>query len=267
MEANIQTFRHSPGKLILMFLGGLFFGVFAFSVGQIDYFLIGITGIVLVVALFYATSSVKISSDEIMTTRLLGSKSLRWSDIARVSMWGQAIKLHSYDDLVLSIDPQLDGYKDILDIVFSKRPDLLDRSENNEMSRSWLAGIVTLGFGLSLIAIPVFLFFVDGEVDGIFFLFLFVIGVAVIAVWFLSPKSITLESRNLMLGFFFKEEPYSADDINSISLEKRRTRNGYVYFAQINLASGKKIKLPAFKQGAALTYQILKRWHKKAVSN
>lgn len=268
MEANEKTFRHSPGKVALMFFGGLFLGFFAFSTGQADYFLLGFTGIVLAIALFYATSSVKISNEEITTDRLFVSKSLRWSELARASTRGQALQLHNQDeDLTLSIDSQLDGYMEILDMIFNRRPDLLDKSDDHVMSISGLVSIFTLGFGLFLIAIPVFLFFVTAEVDSIFFLFFFAIGMIIIVVWLLSPKSLTLESKNLIVGYLFNEVSHSADDINSISLEKRSTKNGYVYFAQINLTSGKKIKLPAFKQGAPLTYQILKRWHKKAVSN
>jgi len=268
METNIQTFRHSFGKVALMFLGVLFLGFFAFSTGQTDYFLISITAIGLVVGLFYATSSVKISNDEITTTRLLGSKSLRWSELGRTSTRGQALRLHNQDeDLILSIDSQLDGYVEILDIIFNRRPDLLDKSDDNAMSISGLVSIFTLGLGLFMIAIPVFLFFVIEEVDSIFSLFFFAVGMIVIVVWLLSPKSLALESKNLIIGYFFKEVSHSADDINSISLEKRNTKNGYIYFAQINLTSGRKIKLPTFKQGAPLTYQILKRWHKKAISS
>lgn len=149
METNVHTFRHSSGKLILLFFGVLLLGFFAFSFGQRDYFLYGITGFAFFIALFYATSSVKISSEEITTNRLLGSKSLRWSEIARVSVFGQAVKLHNYDeDLVLSIDSQLDGYADILDIIFSKRSDLLDKNEDTVLTSSWLGTSAALGFGV-----------------------------------------------------------------------------------------------------------------------
>ncbi len=267
MEANEKTFRHSFGKLALMFLGVLFLGFLAFSIDQTDYFLFAITGIVLIAALFYATSSVKISNEEITTTRLLGSKSLRWPEIARVSMRGQALRLHNYDeDVILSIDSQLDGYKEILDVVFGKRPDLFDDRENTGMSSSWLVNIFIVGLGLLIIAVSVFLFFASEEFEKVFSLIFFALGIFVLVNWFLSPKSLALESKNLIIGYLFKEVSHSADDINSISLERRSTRNGYIYFVQINLKSGKKIKPPSFKQGSALTYQILKRWHEKATS-
>lgn len=267
METGEKIFRHSLVKLVVMFFGALFFGFLAFVI-QIDYFLLGIAGIALMIALFYATSRVKVSNDEITTNRLLGSKSLRWSEIARVSTFGQAVRLHNYDDdLVLTLDSQLDGYADMLDIVFSKRPDLLDREDSTVMTISWLGAVSTLGIGVLIIIMGIVQFLETQDFEKIFSLIFLAIGLSFIVRWFLSPNRLTLEDKNLTLGYWFVESSYSARDIDHISLEKQRSRNGYVYIAQINLTSGMKIKLPAFKQGAHLTYQILKRWHKRAVSN
>lgn len=264
MDANTRTFRHSLGKVALLFVSVLFLGLMAFLV-KIDYFLLGIAGIVLIIALFYSTSSVKISDEEITTNRLLGSKSLRWAEIARVSTRGQALRLHNYDDdLILSLDPQLEGYAQILDAIFRKRSDLFDNKENSVMSSSGLWSFVALSSGLLIMAIAGLVFFATEESDKVFSLIPFIVGVAVIVTWFLAPKSLTFESKDLMIGYLFKEVSYSAGDIASISLEKQSTRNGYVYFVRINLKSGKKIKLPTFKQGVPLTYQILKRWYEKA---
>jgi hypothetical protein len=233
----------------------------------VDYFLILLTGCIFIVALLYALSSVKISNDGITTTRWFGSKSLRWTEIARVSSFGQAVRLHNYDDdLILTLDSQLDGYADIVDIVFSKRPDLLDKNDDRVMSISWLGSIPTLGAGLFYTVISASWFFTyQGEFEKFFSLLFFIIGIYFVVRWFLLPKNLTLENENLIVGYWFKETIYSARDIDYISLEKQKTRNGYVYRVQITLTSVKKIKLPTFKQGTFLTYQILKRWHKKAV--
>jgi hypothetical protein len=227
MEAHIQTFRHSFGKVALMVLGGGFIGLLAFTAGQLDYFLLAIAGILPVVALFYATSSVKISEAEITTTRLLGSKSLRWSEIARISTLSQSLRLHNYDDdLVLFLDSQLDGYPDILNIVFSKRPDLLDRNDDRVMSMSWLAVISSLSAGLLIIAIAVFQFLATEDVGKIFSLVFLVAGLSIVVKWFLSPKRITLDNKDLIVGYWFKEVSCSAREISFVSLEKQRTRNG-----------------------------------------
>ena len=74
MESDEQIFRHSLGKLGLMALGVLFLGYAAFVIGRIDYFLVTLVGIAFIVLLLYATSSVRISSEAITTSRLFGSK-------------------------------------------------------------------------------------------------------------------------------------------------------------------------------------------------
>jgi hypothetical protein len=268
MESKERIFRHSFGKLALMYFGLLILGFLAYSIEPKDYFLLSLVGIGLIIALFYSTSKVKVSDQEVITSRLLGSKSLRWSEIERVSMRGQSLKLHNRDeDVILSLDSQLEEYAEILNIIFSKRPDLFDEGENTVMSSSWLANLLILGFGLILISISVLLFLVSEEFDKFFSVIFFVLGVYVIVSWFLSPKSAALEDKSLLLIYFFKEVSYSDEDIDFISLEKRKTRNGYIYFVQINLKSGKKIKLPGFKQGTVITYQVLKKWHEKAISN
>ncbi len=269
MEANEKTFRHASDKLVLMFLGVLFLGFLAFSSGQINYLCFSMAGIVLVIALSYATSSMKISTDEITTTRLLGSKSLRWSEIARISIHGQTLRLHSRDeDVILSLDSQLDDYNEVLDIIFSGRPDLLDDNENNVMSSSWLRNTVVLGSGLFIIAISIILFFVFEGFDKIFSLPLLALGAYILGSWFSSPRSLTLESKNLIVGYLFKEVSYSVDNISSVSYRRKsKGKSGYINFVQINLRSGDNIQFSLFKHGNAFAYQILKRWHKKAVSN
>ena len=270
IEPTEKTFRHSFGKLAWMFLGALFFGFIVYSSGDLDYFMLGIIGILLFVAIFNATSSVKISSNEIITGRLLGSKSLRWSDIARVSMRGQSLRLHNRDeDVTLSLDSQLDGYPEILDIVFNKRPDLFEVGENNIMTRSLLGSIFFLGFGLLLLLASIFLFFTLDEAGIIFGLVLALFGLILIGSWLLGAQRLELESQTMTIVYLYKKVSYTTSDISSITLKKQRTRNGYVYFVQADLQSGKKLRIPSFKQGSTLTYQILKRWHSKSkgVSN
>ena len=267
MKSDERIFRHSLGKLVLMSLGVLVLGYTVYVIGTADYFLIALAGIAFVIVLFYATSSVGISSEGITTKRLFGSKSLRWPEIGRVSMRGQVLRLHNHDeDMILSIDSQLEDYKEILDIIFSKRPDLLDESNNTVISASWLSHFLTLGFGLFIAIGSVWLFSIFEESSRMYALLFLGLGLFIMGSWFLSPKRIALEDKTLLLIYLFREVSYTAEEIGSISLEKIRTRNGYIYFVQVNLASGKKIKLPTFEQGASLTHQILKKWHEKAVS-
>ena len=268
METNEQTFRHSSDKLLFMLMGGAFLVFLGFSGGEINYCCFSTAGIVLAIFLVFVTSSIKISTDEITTTRLLGSKSLRWSEIARISIHGETLRLHSRDeDVTLSLDSQMDNYKEILDIIFSQRPDLLDVSENDALSSSWLRNTVVLGSGLFIIVISIVLFFVFKGFDKIFSLPLLVLGGYILASWFSAPRRLTLDSKKLIVGYLSKEEMYAADDISSIAyMSKRKSKSGYINFVQINLRAGDHIQVSVFEHGNAFAYQILKRWHKKAAS-
>lgn len=268
METTKRIFRHSFGKLAMMFLGVLMLGYAAFFIEDVNYFLLVMTGLACTIVLFYAMSSVRISDADITTTRLLGTKSLSWLDISHVSMRGQALRLHSRDDdVVLSIDSQLDGYTEILDTIFSKRPDLFDVIDNEVMSRGLLSSIAMVGVSLAIMGSSVFIYFIAGELRELGVIstaIFFVIGVSVLGSWFFAPQSILLEDRSMVVLYLFKEVTYSVDDIKSITLERRKTRNGYIYFVQVSLKTGKSLKPSGFKLGSALMYQILKRWHEKA---
>jgi hypothetical protein len=270
MASEERVFRHSPGKLALMSLGVVGFVFIAYFLRDESYSFIVVVIFVasLFVFLAYITSRVKISDEEIIVNGLLGSKSLKWSQIGHVSTRRQSLRLHDRDEnVILSLDPQLEGYIEILDLIFSKRPDLFDLSEDNVLSRTTINHVVVIGFSLMLILFAALFYIVqDQDMAWIFALVFLGLGLYVILAWFLSPQSITLENQTLFVKYLFKETTYKVTDINAITLEKRRTKEGYIYFVQLNLKIGKPVRLSGFKQGSALTYQILKRWHEKANS-
>jgi len=271
METKERVFRHSIGKLVLMSLGEVLFIFLAYFLRTAPYFFVVVVVflISLLVFLRYVTSRVKVSDEEITTNGLLGSKSLKWSEIEHVSTRGQSLRLHDRDEsMTLTLDSQLDGYIEILDMVFKRRPDLFNLGESNVFSRGIGNHILVIGFGLMVIFISG-LSFIEQDHQDINWLFapIFLgLGLSIIVLSFLSPQKVVLENQTLSVKYLFKETSYKVSDINSITLEKRRTRDGYVYFVQVGLKTGKSLKLSGFKQGSALTYQILKRWHEKAVS-
>jgi len=262
-----KTYRHSFVKLAMMFLGIVFFIFIIYSSGERDYFLLGMAGIALIVGIVYATNSVRISQEEISTSTLLGTKSLRWSDIARVSTRGQSIRLHNRDeDMALTIDSQLGDYIEILDIIFNKRPELFDLNDGNELSRSLLSNLFVITLGLLIMSLTFFFLFVVINVELIIKLIPLGIGMLFIISWLLSAQRLILDGNSIKIVYFYKKITYIIDEIDSITLEKRRTRNGTIYYVQARLKTGKRVNLPTFQQGSALTYQILKRWYSKGVS-
>jgi hypothetical protein len=266
MVINERIFRHSFGKLALMYLPLILFGVIFIASDDKDYFFVFAIVVGLFFAVIYSTSSVQVNNDGITASKMFITKSLRWIELDRVSTRGQTLRLHNRDeDVTLSLDSQLEGYSEILDMIFSKRPDLFDVGEDDIMRRGLIASIFTIGFGLVMIGLSVFLFFEMPVSESFLALIFTVLGLSVIVSWCLAPQSIVLEDKALFVLYFFKEKSYSINDIASVSLEKTRTRNGYIYFVQLNLKIGKPVKLPGFSKGSILTCQILKRWHGKAL--
>jgi len=264
IQTNEQIFRHSFTKLVWIYLGLLLFGILVFLTGLKDYISIMGVVILLIIALFYSTSSVKISDEEIVTHGLLGSKSLKWSEINRASVRGQSLRLHNYDgDITLSIDSQLEGYIDILNIIFKKLPNLLDAGENNFLSKSILTNIISVALSLLLVSIAI-LFLVYQGSDWFISILFVGLGIYILISWLLSPQGVALEGSSLSVVYLFKKVSHRADEISAIALEKRRTRNGYFYFVRLNLKTGKPVKLSM--QGAILAYETLKRWHEKTIS-
>ena len=267
MESTEKTFRHSWFKILWTFLSGALFAFILYVDNELNLLLLGIVGVLFVLGIAFAFSTVKISMDGITTTSLLGAKSLMWSEIARVSTRGQSIRLHNRDeDMALTIDSQLGGYVEILDLIFNKRPDLFDLQGDTEMSRSVLGSLALIGIGAIIMGVAVLLLFVVDTLEPVPVLIMFGIGALFVGIWLFGAQKLQLDSNSMTIVYLYKKTTYTIDEINAISLEKRRTRNGYIYFVQAQLKNGKKVNLPTFKQGSALSCQILKRWHAKGIS-
>ncbi|MBK9206779.1 MAG: hypothetical protein IPL71_00110 [Anaerolineales bacterium] len=100
-----------------------------------------------------ATAQTIISEDEISTKTLLGTKSLRWSEVSRVSGRGYAIKLHNFDgDVTVAPATQLPGYDEVVNWIGMKRPDLFSPLEYAEMKKNWAGTIIFSMVGLFLLA-------------------------------------------------------------------------------------------------------------------
>lgn len=263
MGANEKVFRHSPWIRAYTFVFAIVLGYGAFLTGMI--FLYLVTAYLLFLSLHFAKSSVRVSDQGIITTGLWGTKRMAWSEIGRVTMSSPSIELHHRDEnLTMPINGDVKGYTEILEILFIKRPDLTDSQENNLPTHFEFANKFQLGMGIGilLVALSVFSFFIlDGYPRIIVSSLAFLFGIGVIASWLVSPQSITLEGSRMLVRYYRREESYSVEDIRSVSLEKQVARYGYLYFVQILLKTGKKLKLtdPELNR----MYLSIKRWHER----
>jgi hypothetical protein len=212
---------------------------------------------------FNATSQTIVSDDEISTKNLLGTKSLRWNEISRVSGRGYAIKLHNSDgDITVAPNPQLPGYEDVVERIGMKHPNLFDPQEYGEMSKSWtgvitlpLVGILFIGFGL----------FIFTQADNIFFplLMLSVIGIVFIGTPLTSPQAVTIQGDSITIGYLFRQKTLLAKEITSIDLRYTQTRNGKNYFVVVTPVSGGAIRLSGLRPNLPVTFLVLRNWHGK----
>ena len=263
-----RTYRQSPfqiGLVILVFV--ILGGFFLTTMGRTDYFilfpLIGIFGIAFLAVLYSMTKKTVLSDDEIFTQTILGAKSLRWSEISRVSGRGYAIKLHNFDgDVTVAPNPQLPGYEEVVDWIGIKRPDLFNPLEYGEMTKGW-AGMMSLPvIGLLVIGMG---FFILTQANDTFvpFVILIIIGVVVVGSIFTTPQSLMIDGNSLLIKYLLNPKTLLANEIQSVELKHQSTRNGKVYFILLNLISKKSVRISGINPNLPVVYLVLKNWHKK----
>jgi hypothetical protein len=272
-----RTYRQSPFQIGLVILVFVMLGGFLLlnTMGQTDYLILillaGIFGIVFLSVIYSMTKKIIVSDDEISTQTILGAKSLRWSEISRVSGRGYAIKLHNFDgDVTVAPSPQLPGYEEVVDWIGTKRPDLFNPLEYSEMKRSMpaLALLVALMIVLIGVAVAAFglLYFSKPETSVNLFmplLFIVIIFIVFFVTTLSTPQSVTLDGKSLCLKYLLGERTLLADEISSIELRFTQTRNGKNYFVALNLINKKVIRISGLNPNLPVVYLVLKNWQKK----
>jgi hypothetical protein len=255
--------------LFLFLLGGV---CFALGIGLQSFWFtvpfILLLGGLFVFTVFAYTAKTIISEEEITTQTLLGSKTLRWTEIARVSGRGYGIKLHNFDDDV-TVAPmyRLPGYEEVIEWIGRKRPDLFGAQEFSEMKRGYLQ---LFGSLIAIVAVfgmaGAFLLATDPgaltSTDTIVpLIFLVIIIFSVAGSLFFTPQSIAIEGGMLRLRYLLNEKTMLANEIVSIHYTYTQTRNGKRYFIAVNRVDRKTIRISGLSIGLPIAYLVLKNWH------
>ena len=269
-----RVYKHSPFQfvvLILMFgfiLVAMFFNM---DLGDGSMLIpVAILLLVVIISITSLTQKTIISEDEISSQSLLGTKTLRWSEINRVSGRGYSIKLHNLDgDITVVPSPNLPGYEEVVESIGNKRPDLFNPREYDELksgSFPLLAGLIFtvlfvgmfVGFGLLLYNSP------DAAPVMIAPLIIFLVIIAVfVGMMFFRPRSLVLDGRSMSIKYFLSEKTLLADEIQSVQLTFQRSRNGKIYFVLLHLVNRKSIRLSGLNPNLPVVYLVLKNWHKQ----
>ncbi|MBI5964307.1 MAG: hypothetical protein HY863_12585 [Chloroflexi bacterium] len=270
-----KVYQHKPFQLILLIILFIFLTVFSFfniEAGE-AYILIpfGVfLGIMFFFSLYSMTVKTIISDTEISTYSILGTKSLSWGEISRVSGKGSAIKLHNMDgDITVAPSPQLPGYDEVIEWIGAKRPDLFDHLAYSEMKKGWFilfpAVLIVVIFIAGLLGSGL-MFFNSSETPLTVIMpliFITVIALAFFGAILSSPQSVTLDGKSMLVKYFFSEKTLLVDEIASVELRFTQTRNGKNYFVQLNLTHKKSLRISGMNIGLPIAYLVLKNWQKK----
>ena len=269
-----RVYKHSPFQfvvLILMFgfiLVAMFFNM---DLGDGSMLIpVAILLLVVIISITSLTQKTIISEDEISSQSLLGTKTLRWSEINRVSGRGYSIKLHNLDgDITVVPSPNLPGYEEVVESIGNKRPDLFNPREYDELksgSFPLLAGLIFTvlfvgmfaGFGLLLYNSP------DVAPVMIAPLVIFLVIIAVfVGMMFFRPRSLVLDGKSMSIKYFLSEKTLLADEIQSVQFTFQRSRNGKIYFVLLHLVNRKSVRISGLNPSLPVVYLVLKNWHKQ----
>ncbi len=270
-----KVYQHKPLQLVLLIILFAFLIVFSFfNIGTDETYILipfGIfLGLMLFISIYSMTLKTIISDTEISTQSILGTKSLSWGEISRVSGRGNAIKLHNMDgDVTVTPSQQLPGYTEVIEWIGAKRPDLFNPLVYGEMKKGWFilfpAVLIVVLFIAGLLGSGLMLF--NGSETPVTILmpliFITVIALVFFGVVLSSPQSVMLDGKSVLVKYFFSEKTLLADEIASVELRFTQTKNGKNYFVQLNQTNKKSLRISGLNIGLPIVYLVLKNWHKK----
>jgi hypothetical protein len=270
-----RTYQHTTvtkvfiiGLFLLMFSGVCLALLFGFQEIWLTIPFIFLMVILFAFVVFAYTAKTIVSEEEITTSTLLGSKTLRWTEINRVSGRGYGIKLHNFDeDVTVSPPYRIPGYEEVIEWIGRKRPDLFSSQEYSEMKRGFLQLFGSLIAIMAVFALMgTFLWVADPgsltSTDTLFpLIFLVVIIFAAAGSLLFSPQSLTLEGGTLRVKYLLSEKALLANEIASIHYTYTQTRNGKRYYIALNLADRKTIRVSGLNVSLPVAYLVLKNWH------
>jgi MFS family permease len=263
-----RVYKNSPFLFIsMLFIFGILFTGLVFAMERETWYIMLPFAmafvLIFLIAIFSMTSKTIISEEDISTQNLLGTKTLRWSEINQVSGRGYGIRLQDVDrGLTVAPSAQLPGYPEVIEWIGVKRPDLFNPQEYNELSRGWASRISPLILGLLLVGAGIFGYIMENETFFPFLIFA-IMGLVFMGMSLASPQTISLQGNSMLIGYLFNQKTLLADEISLVELRYTQTRNGKQYFIAIQLTNSKSIRLSGFKPSLPTAYLTLKNWHKK----
>ena len=221
-----------------------------------------VIGLIMLVSVFWLTRSTTISNDGISTRSLLGERHLNWSEIESVSGKGNGIKLHNRDgDVTVAPSPQLPGYAEVIEMIGAHRPDLFNPAAYSEMPRNWFSSLLFLVMGAILIGIGIYLYLDSSRTETMTpIIFLAVFGLGFVASIFMSVLSLKLDGPLLTVRYLLKQTALKADEVRTVGLDVKQTRNGKSYQVFMFTNHNRTIRFSGIGPSLPIVYLVLKNW-------
>ena len=268
-----RVYKNSPAALIVIVLVFvMLIGIITFASGDEGIFFIlpmALFALLIFGSVFMMVSAkTTISEQEISTQNILGTRTLRWSEIHRVSGRGYEIKLHNYDgDVTVHPSSSLPGYEEVVEFIGAKRPDLFNPLELGEIRRGWLpfismAVVLIFLLGMGFVLFLVFLNTSNASLSMLLPLGVFGVIALVLASTTLSiPREISLDGNSLNVKYLFREISIRREEVSHVQFWYTQSRNGKFYYIALHQPNGKHIRLSALGVSLPIVYLTLKNWH------
>jgi hypothetical protein len=262
-----RIYRHSRSEIVRAIAGvllGVLASVLALIGAENDTALV--LGVLAVFVAIYAvvvfSYSVSVSATGISSRMLWMEKSLSWIEIRQVKGSDNSLKLQDMDGSVtVAVHSHLPGFEEIVIQVGDKRPDLFAPPAFDEMKRG-LSSILPMVIALFVLAGGAF--FIPFSQGAWMLLVLFAaLGLFLVVTLATAPRSVVMDGNTLRIEYLLRERLIPATEIEAAQLAHQNTRHGKVYFAQLLLVDGKKVKLTGLQPGAPVTYLALREWLKR----
>ncbi len=255
--------------LVIIVVGASIFGLlFAIGLDKTGFIMLPLAVVFAIFSmglLYLSASKTVVSEDEVTSKTMFSQKTLKWSEVARVSGSGHAIKLHNSDgDVTIPISPRLVGYQEIVEWLGAKRPDLFNQQEYSRVRVNLLSILMQLLGGLSLIIFGV-LPFILGDYSSrviISFIVIILMGFYIIGAALLAPWSISIQGKTIEIGYLFSRKTLTVHDVSSVYLGYSQTRRGRRnYYVQISKREGRAVRFSSLKPSMPIAYLVFKNWH------
>jgi hypothetical protein len=264
-----RTYRHSPVVYILLLVAVLLIAGLAHPLmlrGEtvlLPFLAIPIA-IILALAVYRLTGEVVVSDSEIASRHLWSTRSLAWRDIHRISGTNGGLKLHNFDDdVTVTLDAQLPRFEEVAETIAAKRPELFAAPELQALARNPFLLAFQILLGLGIVALDIWIITQTNSQARISALVFAAIGLYLFVSVLMAPRAIAIEGANLVVKYLAGESTLRADEIRAVQLNFHRTRNGRMYYVELNRKDGKTIRIAQLQGGPMLAYLVLREWHRK----